>query len=280
MAPESASPVPLPLQEFLGASLATTNTGNDRSVLVVDDNAFARGIACAAAGEERLSGVRRGRRRNCNHAARTASACPSSCSISISPTSMASRSSAVARGAGRRGNPDSRLLRLDVEDANAPRALRAGFTDYVFKTAEPVRPGGNGRLVSLATSSRRRKARARSSRPPGRRRSGAGQVDGAPVARVRLRGGARVQQRGGLGIGAAARPDAIAADLLMPGMNGMDLCLAVRRDSQLAQIPVVITSSSFSIIDDVDHRLAAEIAPTVLSNGRRRVPSWSPSWPK
>ncbi len=38
----------------------------------------------------------------------------------------------------------------------------------------------------------------------------------------------------------ALRPDVIITDVNMPGMNGFDLCEAIRKDPQLANVPVVV----------------------------------------
>jgi two-component system, cell cycle response regulator len=46
---------------------------------------------------------------------------------------------------------------------------------------------------------------------------------------------------------AAARgdiPDAIVTDLLMPGLDGLDLCRKVREDAVLGQVPIIIMSAS------------------------------------
>ncbi|MEA5113779.1 MAG: response regulator [Geobacteraceae bacterium] len=47
-----------------------------------------------------------------------------------------------------------------------------------------------------------------------------------------------------LGIARENKPDLIITDLHMPGMNGSDLCMAIKRDRELAEIPVVMTTSA------------------------------------
>jgi CheY-like chemotaxis protein len=40
------------------------------------------------------------------------------------------------------------------------------------------------------------------------------------------------------------RPDLIITDLMMPGMNGEDLCRAIRQNQQWASIPIVLHTSA------------------------------------
>jgi signal transduction histidine kinase/CheY-like chemotaxis protein len=53
-------------------------------------------------------------------------------------------------------------------------------------------------------------------------------------------------------------PDAVLCDLIMPNMNGFDLCLALRKHSKFASLPIVITSSTASGIDD-ERRVAEKV---------------------
>ena len=57
-------------------------------------------------------------------------------------------------------------------------------------------------------------------------------------------------------------PDAILSDVLMPGIDGFLLCDAVRRDPELAQVPVVLLSSAY--VDDADQALAREMGANAL----------------
>src|SRR5258707_6788093 len=56
------------------------------------------------------------------------------------------------------------------------------------------------------------------------------------------------------------RPDAILSDVLIPGIDGFLLCKAVRRDTSLAHIPVVLLSSAY--VDDADQSLARDMGAT------------------
>jgi two-component system, cell cycle sensor histidine kinase and response regulator CckA len=51
------------------------------------------------------------------------------------------------------------------------------------------------------------------------------------------------------------KPDVVVSDVLMPGMDGFQVCRAVRADPLLADIPVVLTSAHF--VEEADHELAA-----------------------
>ena len=53
-----------------------------------------------------------------------------------------------------------------------------------------------------------------------------------------------------LGLARKARPDAILSDILMPHMDGFQLCRQVRMDPDLQAIPVVLTTSTFSASED------------------------------
>ena len=46
------------------------------------------------------------------------------------------------------------------------------------------------------------------------------------------------------------RPDLVIADLSMPGMNGYELCEAIKRDAELAGTPVMLLASTFEPIDE------------------------------
>lgn len=58
------------------------------------------------------------------------------------------------------------------------------------------------------------------------------------------------------------RPDAIASDVLMPGMDGFELCMNLRSDPELAGIPVVLLSNNYA--QDADRRLAQKVGARTL----------------
>jgi PAS domain S-box-containing protein len=57
-------------------------------------------------------------------------------------------------------------------------------------------------------------------------------------------------------------PDAIISDVLMPGMDGFQLCIAVREDPRSANIPVVLVSSHY--VEEVDRVLAMKVGASTL----------------
>lgn len=71
------------------------------------------------------------------------------------------------------------------------------------------------------------------------------------------------------------RPDLVLADALMPGLDGRDLALRIKRDPELAATPVVVMTSPFSApkygsqpvrVDRVDDYLAKPLEPGALRN--------------
>jgi len=57
-------------------------------------------------------------------------------------------------------------------------------------------------------------------------------------------------------------PDVILSDVLMPGMDGFLFCHAVRGDSRLAHVPVVLLSSAY--VDEADCELARQMGASAL----------------
>jgi|CXWL01.1.fsa_nt_gi PAS domain S-box-containing protein len=57
-------------------------------------------------------------------------------------------------------------------------------------------------------------------------------------------------------------PDAIVADVMMPGLDGFGLCLEIRRDAVLAQVPVILASASYG--EQADRELAARVGASAL----------------
>jgi diguanylate cyclase (GGDEF)-like protein len=58
------------------------------------------------------------------------------------------------------------------------------------------------------------------------------------------------------------RPDAIASDVLMPGMDGFELCMNLRSDPELAGIPVVLLSNNYA--QEADRQLAQKVGARTL----------------
>ncbi len=57
-----------------------------------------------------------------------------------------------------------------------------------------------------------------------------------------------------LRIALAAPPDVVVSDVLMPQMDGLSLCLAIRREASLSAMPVVLVSSYH--VDEIDCSIA------------------------
>jgi PAS domain S-box-containing protein len=137
------------------------------------------------------------------------------------------------------------------------RAIHAGFTDYLFKPVEPshllptiqayLRPAGSahgkpgaGRRILIADDDPRQ----------------------LKLLKIQLEQLGFVVTTAADGVEALAQaqacpPDALITDVLMPQLDGFQLCLAARRDARLARVPVLLTSAVYT--DDRD----AELARTV-----------------
>ncbi|HKY09656.1 MAG TPA: response regulator, partial [Candidatus Binatia bacterium] len=57
-------------------------------------------------------------------------------------------------------------------------------------------------------------------------------------------------------------PDAVMSDVLMPHLDGFELCLAIRKHERLSGIPVVLLTNSYS--DAADRQLAADVGANAL----------------
>ena len=57
--------------------------------------------------------------------------------------------------------------------------------------------------------------------------------------------------REGLTLARSAQPDVILVDLLLPGMNGLEICRQLCADPATAHIPKVVLSASISIEDQL-----------------------------
>ncbi len=60
----------------------------------------------------------------------------------------------------------------------------------------------------------------------------------------------------------ASQPDAVMSDILMPRLDGFRLCLAIRNDPQIADVPIVLVTSSF--LEEQDKRLAHEVGASAF----------------
>jgi diguanylate cyclase (GGDEF)-like protein len=59
-----------------------------------------------------------------------------------------------------------------------------------------------------------------------------------------------------------SHPDAIASDVLMPGMDGFELCMSLRSDPELAGIPIVLLSNNYA--QEADRQLAQKVGARTL----------------
>ncbi|MCB9099185.1 MAG: response regulator [Anaerolineales bacterium] len=55
----------------------------------------------------------------------------------------------------------------------------------------------------------------------------------------------------GLELARREKPDLLILDIMMPGLNGLDLLRRIRRNPALAQIPVIIVSARVSSADQI-----------------------------
>jgi PAS domain S-box-containing protein len=144
------------------------------------------------------------------------------------------------------------------------RSFQAGFTDYLFKPVAPSRlldvihthlpakvdekkKAGRDRRVLLVDDD------------PVQRKLNTLQLEGHGFQVIPVQGGAEA-----LSHARETPPDAIVADVLMPGMNGMELCLAIRTDPQLSRVPVILTSSTLQYLEDADRAMGHELGASDL----------------
>jgi PAS domain S-box-containing protein len=82
----------------------------------------------------------------------------------------------------------------------------------------------------------------------------------------------RTASDGAEGLAEARRspPDAIVSDLLMPRMDGLELCRAIRQDAVLEHVPFVLTSPTFGSIEEADRRMAGSAGVSAFAS---RTPS-------
>jgi PAS domain S-box-containing protein len=139
------------------------------------------------------------------------------------------------------------------------RALNAGFTAYLLKPIEPSKL-----LETVATY-------LPSATPPAERPGRNRRVllvDDDPVG---LKFQKLLLQEAGfevmavdnaeraLDIAKSSPPDAVVTDLVMPEVNGLELTVLMRKTAKLRKVPVIVTSSTYSVIDDRDVRTAREM---------------------
>ena len=147
-----------------------------------------------------------------------------------------------------------------IEEA---RSVRAGFTDYLFK---PVLPSRLVELVEEYLPPARPAAI-----PPGEPRRIL-LVDDDPIQRklstiLLTELGFQVTSAGdgaeALQQARGSPPDAILCDVVMPRMNGLDFCLALRQEPKLMHIPVVL-ASSILYINEADRQMAKRVGANTV----------------
>ena len=76
----------------------------------------------------------------------------------------------------------------------------------------------------------------------------------------------------------AQKPDAIILDLYMPGVNGLDLCRALKKDPETAKVPILIFTASSDTVDVLAgiqagalEYVAKPVEPEVLTGKLRRL---------
>lgn len=146
--------------------------------------------------------------------------------------------------------------------ADAVRVSDAPFTDYLFKPVEP------SQLVRVLRSHL-------ASSQPSQERSGNSRrvlvVDDDPV-QLKLIATylnhldfaviTATDAIDGLTKARVNRPDAIVSDVLMPGLDGFQLCMKLHEDAALARIPVVLRSNLYE--HESDKELAHKVGPFAL----------------
>src|SRR6185503_5632412 len=131
------------------------------------------------------------------------------------------------------------------------RVAAAPFTDYLFKPMEPS---------LLVNTIRTHLAAARTlEEKPGKGRRVL-VVDDEPVqlrlsatylTNVGFKVTTATDGNDGLAKARVNRPDAILSDVLMPGMDGFQLCMAINQDPTLCGIPAVLLSNSYDNEEDI-----------------------------
>ena len=149
-----------------------------------------------------------------------------------------------------------------ISRADEARLSVAGFDDLISKPVEP------SRLLQIVRAHVPTQSAAPTVAGNGRRIIVAD--DDAVQRKLAL---FRIQKAGFDVVGAAdgnealalareKRPDAIVSDVLMPGLDGFGLCLALRQDPALATVPVVLATNSY--LDPADQELAKKAGANSL----------------
>lgn len=149
-----------------------------------------------------------------------------------------------------------------ISKSDETKLPRATFADYLFKPVDPtlLTSTVRGHLAAAQTS---------------KQKPGAGLVvlaiDDDPkqlklisTYLSNLGFGVTTAKDGieGLRRAEAALPDAVMSDVLMPGLDGFELCRAIRKHERLARIPVILLTNSYD--DAADKRLAADVGANAL----------------
>lgn len=144
-----------------------------------------------------------------------------------------------------------------VSKMEEARIAGAGFTDFLLKPIEP------SRLVRTVANFLAHRATTTLSVGAGRRLLLADD-DPVQLKLLRLqfeRAGFKIDiaHDGAEALAAAKRnpPDVIVTDVLMPYLDGFNLCLAVRADARLRNVPLVMVSANY--LEEDDQRIAARI---------------------
>ena len=139
------------------------------------------------------------------------------------------------------------------------RARAGPWTEFLLKPVEPSRlvevvKGMLARLVPSVGSGRRVLL---VDDDPLQRKLGTLRLEQAGFAVEAASSGSEA-----LALARAAPPDAVFSDVLMPGMDGFELTVALRRDGALASVPVVLVSAAYAEAED--RRLAAAVGANAL----------------
>jgi PAS domain S-box-containing protein len=137
------------------------------------------------------------------------------------------------------------------------RSMQVGFTDFLFKPVEPshllrtiqayLRPGGGvpgksgqGRRILIADDD------------PVQLKLLKIQLEHQGFQVTTAQDGEDALEQARL-----APPDALVSDVLMPRLDGFRLCLAVRQDSRLGRLPVILTSAVYT--EELDQQLSRKV---------------------